>query len=183
MARTFGSEYIWIDSLCIIRDSSEDLQQRPSTWHPFTQTQFLPYQLLYPTLLAPNFSIPIPWTTHSRRAQSEAQFSTIFFLTNHSVSSFYDGVEKGTLSDHGWCLQERQLSRRTLHFGATQAHWECLSGVWSAGSDKNIRKNPHGTMNSQLLGASSLPLAKLKDIPTIFVKLRQGYAHQPHGTW
>ena len=41
---------------------------------------------------------------------------------------FYRDVEESDLNKRGWVLQERALSRRTIHFTSTQAYWECGSG-------------------------------------------------------
>ncbi len=45
----------------------------------------------------------------------------------HVLSPFDHAIEgkESPLSKRGWCLQERVLSPRTLHFGAEQMFWEC----------------------------------------------------------
>jgi hypothetical protein len=42
------------------------------------------------------------------------------------------------LSNREWCLQEILLSRRILHFGLSQTHWECLEGVWNANHGRKL---------------------------------------------
>ncbi|KAH8896503.1 HET-domain-containing protein, partial [Thozetella sp. PMI_491] len=42
-----------------------------------------------------------------------------------TCGSFEDDVENGELSRRGWILQERALSRRTIHFTGEQIYWEC----------------------------------------------------------
>lgn len=185
ITRRLGFQYIWIDSLCIIQDYVEDwakeAMQMASIYTNAAMTisasvsdsaysgLFYPYVTDYSPKLA----------LHSIRGTAVDDF----FLTNRVVSSFENDVEKGSLSSRGWYLQERLLSRRILHFGASQLHWQCLSGIWSASSTKNPAETSCWILNNQFLGASSLPVAKPKETPAIFTELRQVYAHQPHGTW
>jgi hypothetical protein len=45
----------------------------------------------------------------------------------HVLSPFDHAIEgeESPLSSRGWCLQERVLAPRTLHFGVEQMFWEC----------------------------------------------------------
>jgi len=48
------------------------------------------------------------------------------------LREWYNEVGSAPLNCRGWVLQERLLSPRTLHFGASQLYWECeeLKEVW-----------------------------------------------------
>jgi hypothetical protein len=46
-------------------------------------------------------------------------------------SSEQDNFHLGPLSKRGWCFQERELSRRIIHFTNKRVHWECRSAVAS----------------------------------------------------
>jgi hypothetical protein len=46
------------------------------------------------------------------------------------MDDFESDVENAELNKRAWVLQERLLSRRTLHFSANQAYWECGKGVY-----------------------------------------------------
>jgi hypothetical protein len=45
------------------------------------------------------------------------------------MDKFQVDVLGGTLNTRAWVLQERALSRRTLHFTDRQTYWECGGGV------------------------------------------------------
>jgi hypothetical protein len=45
------------------------------------------------------------------------------------IDKFDADVEQGELNKRGWVLQERALSRRTVHFTAIQTYWECGEGI------------------------------------------------------
>ncbi|KAF2192456.1 hypothetical protein K469DRAFT_311755 [Zopfia rhizophila CBS 207.26] len=49
---------------------------------------------------------------------------------NHiNIDDFDDQVEKAPLNKLAWVMQERVLSRRTIHFSDKQMYWECGEGV------------------------------------------------------
>jgi hypothetical protein len=48
------------------------------------------------------------------------------FVTHRRLRDFGEDVTNGTLSQRAWCLQERAMSRRILHFDKDQLFWECL---------------------------------------------------------
>lgn len=56
-------------------------------------------------------------------------------FTAVSAKTFGDDVLKGALSVRGWTLQERLLSRRIIHFGRDQLHWECQKTIRSENFD------------------------------------------------
>ena len=114
ITRKLGFHYIWIDSLCIIQDSPEDwtreAMQMVSIYINATLTISASISDSADSgLFYPQITEYTPKLTF-RTIQSTA-FDN-FFITSRSVSSFEDDVGKGTLSNRGWCLQERLLSRR-----------------------------------------------------------------------
>jgi hypothetical protein len=56
-----------------------------------------------------------------------------------ACGNFEDDVENGELSRRGWILQERALSRRTIHFTGEQIYWECGSVIWSKTAGEGAR--------------------------------------------
>ncbi|KAI3547764.1 hypothetical protein CABS03_10036 [Colletotrichum abscissum] len=58
------------------------------------------------------------------RLDDDVQFYICEIIDNFEID-----VEKGELNQRGWVLQERALSRRTLHFTSSQTYWECGEGI------------------------------------------------------
>jgi hypothetical protein len=147
----------------------------------------------------------VPLAVHSIEGGEVATFS----IAMRSCSSFESDADHGTLSERGWCLQERLLSRRVLHFGASQTHWECLDGVWSASSGLKLAKStrlresflgkletsiPKTGPSSLLMPGGKLVIQRVKESdeigeatrtkpPQPQPRLKQLYGHEPHGTW
>ena len=46
------------------------------------------------------------------------------------MDDFNNDIEKAQLNTRAWVMQERVLSRRTIHFSANQIYWECGEGVY-----------------------------------------------------
>ena len=132
-AHRLGVQYLWIDALCIIQDSSEDWAREASNMRSIYEFSWL------------NIAV----------AGSEREDSRIFMervsrlsrpckmpdslLSGHiadfegpvyaylSSQCFARAVFDGFLTRRGWILQERILSPRTVYFGAEEVFWECSS--------------------------------------------------------
>ncbi|KAL1387616.1 heterokaryon incompatibility protein-domain-containing protein, partial [Phyllosticta capitalensis] len=127
--RLLGESYIWIDSLCIVQDCSEDWRQEASKMADIYMNSYL-------TLAATKsndsteglFSMsddkykPYPY-------EVEENGSTYTVHYRKSLSHFFDKLddrlEPTPLLQRAWAYQERLLSPRTLHFGNQELLWEC----------------------------------------------------------
>ncbi|GKT64292.1 TOL-like protein [Colletotrichum tofieldiae] len=58
------------------------------------------------------------------RSDDGAQFHVCEVIDNFDLD-----VEQGELNKRAWVLQERALSRRTIHFAHNQTYWECGEGI------------------------------------------------------
>ena len=213
VTRDLGYEYLWVDSLCIIQDSKEDWAQEASRMATVYSNADLTISasasssadsglFFKPT---PAYLIPLMAKTIYGKPYCE------FSLAVRNCSSFEDDVENGVLSDRGWCLQERVLSRKILHFGRSQIHWECLGGVWSAdysfqneidARPLSIRKAFQGELQRSTprpgpklildepgpakelqirMNVTEEEFSKLDSMP--LPALRQLYGLKPHGVW
>ena len=124
ITRRLGYRYIWIDSLCIIQDSTED-------WFEQAAVMASIYQNSTATIAALGaadgnagcFCVRDPLMLQACRLSSRESGDALY------VSSCAEVDLERTLSDaplhkRAWVLQERLLSPRTLNFGSSLI-WEC----------------------------------------------------------
>ena len=147
--------YVWIDSLCIIQDSAEDLQQEIAQMSKA-------YSCSYCTLATSNrnathprfFLADVRQILRSQDPPSNMQMKChippdvrmrverhlIFGQTTLSLNNitnqssqlrrrlnWLDALNSISLSRRGWTLQERELSPRVFHYTPITALWECRS--------------------------------------------------------
>ncbi|KAM5342160.1 hypothetical protein ACJ41O_015191 [Fusarium nematophilum] len=126
MTSRLGYRYIWIDSLCIIQDSAEDWASEAARMATVYMNAEITLAAacatsgdtgLFHDRLGSAVRIPCPEADDTGRAG--------FYLTKRRAGAFQQEVNNGPLNSRAWCLQERWLSRRILHFGHTQRFWEC----------------------------------------------------------
>lgn len=121
VARSLGSEYLWIDSLCIVQDSLEDWCRESATMRDVYRNSMCNIAAssaanshegcLYPR--NPRFLEParLPWPSAA---------SDDFYLINGA------GLEASyPLYTRAWVLQEALLAPRTIDCGKTQLFWRC----------------------------------------------------------
>lgn len=133
--RNLGVRYLWIDALCIVQD---DL----SEWEQEAPQMGLVYQNAFCTLAAAGSysssgglflprartepEIRFQYSNRQRRGETVAfgAKSNAFYITPLR-STFRNLVQNSVWNKRGWVLQERNLSRRTILFGAGQTFFEC----------------------------------------------------------
>ena len=125
--RRLGFEYIWIDSLCIVQDDPDELHAEMKKMEDI-------YSGAACTLAATSASgctdgflrrdLTLDIRTEQKRSEDPADTFVIA-----AASAFSTEIEGAELNTRGWILQERALSRRTLHFGRAQTYWECGEGL------------------------------------------------------
>jgi hypothetical protein len=121
ICRSLDIPYVWIDSLCIIQDSTED-------WAEQSALMAQIYGQCDLNIAATSaedgnvgcfFDRPKNWTIqiHPLPGQDDLIFD---FMPSPLINPELD-----VLNNRGWVVQERYLSRRTLHFTTKQVFWEC----------------------------------------------------------
>ncbi|OTA77272.1 hypothetical protein M434DRAFT_402379 [Hypoxylon sp. CO27-5] len=116
VTRILGMRYLWIDALCIIQDSKTDWLNEAGKM----SSVFAGATLVLSAL--------------------DAETSTDGFLKQYRIPLAVINDEYGVqkmlpkINDYlltcplvrrGWCMQERLLATRLLHFGKDQMFWEC----------------------------------------------------------
>ena len=151
ITRKLGIRYIWIDALCILQDSEEDLRREiaymsdiyanslltvaakvSGTYHDgcFRKRSW-PTSALYP------LDIRLAAGTrdkksciHGRTKYSRtSNMNRLMALPRHHSS--LEDKEKPILETQGWALQEALLSRRLLNCGTDELSWSCMEATCS----------------------------------------------------
>lgn len=133
LTRKLGKEYLWIDSLCILQKKDKDGDpESKADWEKESKLMEQVFSSAYFTIAAScadhrfdGFLKPRAPRQYVTLATDEgAQFHVCDVIDQFDVD-----VEQGELNKRGWVLQERALSRRTIHLTKTQTYWECGDGV------------------------------------------------------
>ncbi|KAL9620021.1 MAG: hypothetical protein Q9160_005398 [Pyrenula sp. 1 TL-2023] len=127
ITRELSFPYIWIDSLCIMQDENgHDWRREASTMHDV----YAHSALNIAATSAPDSNSGL----FSVRSPAEINPPIIhlkrFRLRNYpwrvvDNAMWRKEVDDAPLTQRGWVLQERLLSRRVIHFGRQQVLWEC----------------------------------------------------------
>jgi hypothetical protein len=130
VALCFGIHYLWIDSLCIIQDDSEDWRREANATQDVYRNGFI-------SISATSGSDDTSGLYFERDTSKVAP--TVVYLDAFKDSKkrpFRHDFEKGwswsrnwhkdgKTVKRGWCFQERLLAPRVVHFVASQIYWEC----------------------------------------------------------
>lgn len=131
VTQRLGIRYLWIDALCIIQEGDSLADLRRETARIGTVFRNAYCRLAADTSCDDGFLLPPPDPTpiiKQRFALGHALQGHIVYISKND-DNFYEDVELAPLSQCSWAIQERLLSRRTIHFTARQAYFECGHGV------------------------------------------------------
>jgi hypothetical protein len=134
-----GLRYIWIDSLCIIQDDADDWAIESSAMAAIyrqahlvlaatrckaDRNGFLGLRESWTTVGIPH---PVP-NPGADEPPADAVLELSLLPREHRTwRSGVDPMADEPLNDRAWCLQERSLARRTLHYATHAMYWECQS--------------------------------------------------------
>lgn len=123
ITRALNIRYVWIDSICIIQEDTDD-------WEIEAGNMENVFSAAYCTIAADSAESSLVGFLHERKPRPcvAVQYQTTHYFCK-TIDDFHHDVEKSILNTRGWVLQERALSRRTIHFSANQVYFECGQGV------------------------------------------------------
>jgi hypothetical protein len=120
--RRLCMRYLWIDSLCIIQDRTED-------WESESKTMATVYNRALFTLARQCDSTTslrcIPDDNHLVSDPSISPPINARPAFTHLWDLRIENSERFQLAKRGWVYQERLLSSRTIHFSNKEIFWEC----------------------------------------------------------
>jgi hypothetical protein len=130
LAQVFGIRFIWIDSLCIVRDDIDD-------WRLQSDQMASVYGGAYLTIAADRSRDSAAGFLGSRELPNHVSFGVewescasqvhaySYEVPGNGVLLLGHSIRNEPLSRRGWALQERMLSRRVVHFTTYQMIFEC----------------------------------------------------------
>lgn len=134
LTRALGYSWLWIDSLCIIQDDRDE-------WHHEASRMGEIYRNAVLTVSATNSSHvgfgcfhdrPETRTFKNRLRQGDECPSHVLVRepsVHSNLMTTPRSEEEWPLFRRAWCLQERLMSTRVLHFTASELAWECRTSA------------------------------------------------------
>ena len=126
ITRELGFKYLWVDSLCLMQDSAEEMLSESSQMDKVYSGASLN--------LAATASKDTQGGLFYARNVSALQPCIVDLPAGDVLPGTYyclrsavwqDLVDRSPLAKRAWILQERALAKRTLHFTRNELLWEC----------------------------------------------------------
>ncbi|KAH8586859.1 heterokaryon incompatibility protein-domain-containing protein [Bisporella sp. PMI_857] len=141
VTRGLGLEYLWIDSLCIIQNQSDN-----ADFNAESRRMRDVYNGAYCTIASTGADGTTDGFLNKKEDRACVRIETTRKVLDgktpdsiddkpctvyvcDAIDDFKRDVDGSDMATRGWILQERALSRRTLHFAKNQVYWECGAGV------------------------------------------------------
>ena len=127
VARYFGLEYLWIDSLCIVQDDDMDWQRESIRMKDVygCSTLNISASGAQDGSVGCFFDRDAPAMRKISRSRVPLLHKGRQLSIDIAPSQIYRSFASSPLLGRAWCFQERFISPRTLHFNDTQLFWEC----------------------------------------------------------
>ncbi|KAF8862041.1 HET-domain-containing protein, partial [Acephala macrosclerotiorum] len=147
VARELGFRYLWVDSLCIVQDDSDDWTAESSLMSDVygNSTINIAASSAINGSVGLFFNRDPTWKCYIQTMGSgDPRWDCV-------PGTFNTILQDSPLSTRGWALQERVLPRRTLHFTSREVFWECdelvacetfPDGIPSAAPFYELQKRP-----------------------------------------
>ncbi|KAK0616661.1 heterokaryon incompatibility protein-domain-containing protein [Immersiella caudata] len=124
VCRHLRIRYLWIDSLCIRQDSTEDWAIESSRM----KNTYASAVVNIAASSAANSQDGLFFDRDPDLVSDRAFPADTYLCASHDK---WTSVDELPLNRRGWVMQERLLSNRTLHFTSTEIFWQCRSQLSS----------------------------------------------------
>ena len=129
VTRRLGIQYLWIDALCIIQDSTQDWEIECARMGDTYRNAVLTIAAVdavnsnsrFLNQRPPSISNP-PFCQLSCQTLCGNEGFDVRAVQRDPLADF---DENSPLVSRAWCMQEKLLSSRMLYFGAKQTYWDC----------------------------------------------------------
>jgi len=128
VTKELNVSYLWIDSLCIIQagDGGEDWKNECRRMESVFSSAYCTIAATSARDMKDGFLIPKASTEYLYvRSISGRRFYICAGRDNFELD-----VDRAELNTRAWVMQERVMSRRTIHFSPNQMYWDCRQGVY-----------------------------------------------------
>ncbi|KAI0193530.1 heterokaryon incompatibility protein-domain-containing protein [Xylaria flabelliformis] len=132
--RSLAFRYLWIDSMCIIQDDSDDwAREAAAMCSVYSQAALTVAATNSPNSRHGLHSTISPAFQYHKLSMVLTDGTNLPVWGRRPIPHFKDSethnrreVEVPPLLQRGWVLQERLISRRVVHFALNEVVWECL---------------------------------------------------------
>jgi hypothetical protein len=157
ITRGIGLTHLWIDALCIIQDSPDDMTREIGRMDDIFRGSTL--SIFAQAADHADSGISVPRNPQDiqpcKLSVKISAFNDSLFISTYA---YYPARvdPRSPLKERGWVLQEELLAPRALNFGARQMEWQCLCSTftednpglnttWSASNAQTpVSKHYHG---------------------------------------
>lgn len=173
ITRNLGFSYLWIDSLCII-------QNDPMDWETESALMADIYGNSTVTIAASSSENSQVGCLFSRDTTQPIALNYLsntrsagFVYVRRPLISFENTVNSGPLNRRAWVFQERLLSRRILHYGKDQLHWECQEDCLSEDGHEAFGNHYH--KSTSILSSAANSRIKRNNLYKDWYKMVENY--------
>ncbi|TVY77959.1 hypothetical protein Focb16_v007446 [Fusarium oxysporum f. sp. cubense] len=160
--RKLGYKYLWVDALCILQSEGPDDQRHKDDWS-YEAARFGQYYENATLTIAASGAIssqqglfldrpalcfdPQPVTLTINKISG----GTTHVEVQPASPSWELSIQNVPLLTRGWAIQERVLSKRILHFGASCLLWECRELKTTEASPNSSDPKVYGYRNEEFV--------------------------------